>query len=70
MSNNQRIYDRKIPDFGDVMTVEVFRESIKNGLFTTFDGSGYFCKDNKMSRQHEVFSAPPLDATHVCWFNK
>ncbi len=37
--------------------------------FSNFDGSGYWVKDGKKSRD-EIFSTPRLDATHIVWYNK
>ena len=63
-------YTDEIPSYGDLIPIEDWLENVANGLFINFDGSGYYCKDDKMNRKNEVFSNPPLDATHVCWFNK
>jgi hypothetical protein len=37
--------------------------------FSNYDGSGYWVKDGKKSRD-EIFSTPRLDATHIVWYNK
>lgn len=63
-------YTSEIPDYGHIMTIEEWNDAVESGMFITLDGSGYYCKDGKMNRNNEVFSNPPLDATHVCWFNK
>ena len=67
-------YTEEIPDYGDVMTIKEWNECVECGLFTNYDGCGYFCKDGKMDRTLEVFSPKAaqteIDATHVCWFNK
>lgn len=66
----KRVYDKDIDnDFGDLMTVEVWEECVAGGCFCNYDGSGYWIKNGKASRD-EVFSTPKLDATHVIWYNK
>lgn len=65
-----RLYDEELPKYGDLMTVEDWKEDVESGSFINTDGSGYWVKDGKMSRDDEVFSSPQLDATHVMWFNK
>ncbi len=51
------------------MTVEDWNEAVKSGIFTDYDGQGYWVKDDFIS-DDEVFSTPALDATHVVWYNK
>lgn len=63
-------YTEEIPKYGHLMTIEDWLKNVACGNFTNYDGSGYYCKDGKMDCDNEVFSNPPLDATHVCWFNK
>jgi hypothetical protein len=64
-----REYKGEVYKFADVFTVEDWESSVNEGLFIDYDGSGYWVKDGKESRD-EVFSTPPLDATHVAWYNK
>ena len=68
-SKKIRSYKGEVFDFADVMTVQEWQEAVKDGWFISDDGSGYWVKDGKESRD-EVFSTPPLDATHVAWYNK
>ena len=67
-------YSEEIPKYADVMTSEEWNESVECGMFTNYDGVGYFCKDGKMDTSLEVFSIEgrlkSKDATHVAWFNK
>lgn len=63
-------YNREIPDYGDVMTIDEWNDAVELGLFTTYDGQGYYCKDGKMSNLEVFTVTTPHDATHVCWFNK
>lgn len=53
----------------DIYTVEEWTQAVKDGCFCNYDGSGYWVKDGLKSGD-EVFSTPPLDATHVVWYNK
>ncbi len=71
MEKCNRLYNEKIepdPD-NDIYTVEEWEKEVSNGWFVTYDGSGYWVKNNCKS-DDEVFSTPKLDATHVIWFNK
>jgi hypothetical protein len=65
-----RDYTEEVPEDADVYTVDDFNQAVKEGSFGNYDGSGYWVKDDKMSREDEFFSSLPLDATHVAWFNK
>jgi hypothetical protein len=66
-------YNMEPYDFGDLMTVEEFREAVKHGSFIDYDGSGHPMKDGKMSR-FDVYPSEvdeiPKDATHILWFNR
>lgn len=69
-----RVYDEEVFDFADcdscdVYTVKDFNEAVTDGIFTDYDGSGYWVKDGKECSE-EVFHSPQLDATHVAWYNK
>lgn len=64
-----REYSGEVYEFADVFTVEDWESAVNEGLFIDYDGSGYWVKDGKSSRD-EVFSTFPLDATHVAWYNK
>lgn len=66
-------YEEPIPEYGHVMTMEEFRESVRLGMFIDYDGSGYPAKDGKMMRKYirpSDLDQIPEDATHVVWFNK
>lgn len=64
-----RQYNREVPDYADIFTVEEWNQSVKDGWFNNYDGDGYWVKDN-MQCSDEVFSSQPEDATHVAWYNK
>ena len=72
-NKDERKYTAKLPDYGDLYTVEEWKEALQDGSFISEDGSGYWVKNGLMCRDwnEEVFAATrPLDATHVMWFNK
>lgn len=66
-------YTQDIPDYGDVMTVEHFRQACKAGAFIDYDGVGHPAKDGRMGhsevRPSRLAEIPP-DATHIVWFNR
>lgn len=64
-----------IPDYGDLMTIENFKELCESQMFTDYDGSGYYSDGKIMTR----IPASPFEITngkiddrwsHVVWFNK
>lgn len=65
----EREYTEEVYEFADVFTVGEWESAVDDGYFINDDGSGYWVKDGKSSSD-EVFSTPPLDATHVAWYNK
>ena len=67
-------YNDEIPDFGAVMTVKEFEESVEDNGFTDYDGAGCPVKDGMMCNAYNISPSAmdriPTDATHVVWFNK
>lgn len=67
-------YTAEIPDYGDVMTIEDFRQCVADGSFIDYDGFGYPIKDNKCDNQKPISPSTvdsiPKDATHFVWFNR
>ncbi len=67
-------YDRDLPTYGDLMTVEDFMECVSCGLFIDYDGSGHPVKNGRMSKLNiypsQCPGVIPEDATHIMWFNK
>lgn len=70
-------YDMPVPDYGDLMTVEEFRNDVESTCLVDYDGIGSLAKMidgevkvswNRISPS-QVDSIPP-DVTHVVWFNK
>ncbi len=66
--NPLRTYNRPVPTYAHLMTVEEWLLS-KNVSFGNYDGSGYWVKDDMICND-EVFTSNPQDATHVAWFDK
>lgn len=63
-------FKRAIPDYADIFTIKDWKEITESGGINSDDGTGYWCKDGKESRD-EVFSGTEAgDATHVAWYNK
>lgn len=67
-------YSDDLDKNGDVMTVEDFRESVRDGMFIDYDGFGHPVRDGKMDgsfmvRPSSVVSIP-ADATHIIWYNR
>ena len=65
--NYYRQLDNKWDD--DIYTVEEWNAAVESGMFTNWDGSGYWVK-NDLKSDDEVFSTLQEDATHVVWYNK
>lgn len=61
------------PDYGDLMSVDEFAQSVEDGSFIDYDGYGYWAVADKMSdvvvRPSTVDDKPEW-ATHVIWFNR
>ena len=71
----------KIPDYGDIMTVEEFEECVESGAFIDYDGHGYFCNPETNVRDCSWKVFPSTIGTlayktqrsqwsHVIWFNR
>ena len=62
-------------EYGDIFTVEEFKELVKEGMFIDYDGSGIPAKlegvvDDSINIYPSRLDKIPEDATHVIWFNK
>ncbi len=68
---NKREYTKEIHHNEDteIYPVSAWSQLVELGMIGNYDGSGYWVKDGKASRD-EVFSTPELDATHVIWYSK
>lgn len=71
-TNSTRAYTKDITKqkYGDLYTVDEWKESVENGWIMDDDGSGYWVKDGLECRDCDVFYSEPKDATHVMWYNK
>lgn len=65
----RREYDRPVPKYGDLMTIEEWNDAVNDGYIMDDDGSGYWVKDG-MTCDDSVFGTDQEDATHVIWYNK
>lgn len=69
-----------IPDYGDHMTMEEFREYVVGGGFNDMDGHAHYATATEMWSGWEAETYVDLSAvargttdpkwTHVVWFNK
>lgn len=64
-------------NFGDLIDVEEFRISLEFGLFTDYDGYGYWATDTHHDEENCLSPSqlilefnPPSWATHILWFNR
>jgi len=64
-----------IPDYGDVMTLNEFKNFCRNGMFVDSDGYGHYIDDDKMTD----ITIHPSDVKHkslryslnkIIWFNR
>lgn len=66
---------KPIPSYGDHMTIEEFKENCDDGMFTEYDGSGYYATESEVSNIEALPSRIKNGIietgwTHVVWFNK
>lgn len=62
-----------IPDYGDLIALDEFREDVESGGFTDDDGSGNWATETEMSDidvNLRDLTPPNPKFTHVVWFNK
>lgn len=60
-------------DQGDLMTINIFKEQVRHGVFTNDDGTGYFCIPKDYSSRDMIDCRniqPRPEHTHVIWFSK
>lgn len=66
------MWQNRIPDYADHMTIEEMYSGIMCTCFTDYDGFGYYSTEDKESDiefKPSNFN-PPAWATHVTWYNK
>ena len=56
-------------DFGDCYNIDDFMEEVRTGMFTSYDGDGYFY-DGEGNQVGNVWDSIPENAEFVLWFNK
>lgn len=66
---------RPIPEYGDLFTVEQFKEMCDSGCLINSDGSGEYATETACSRVEALPSdfkrgIINRDYTHVVWYNK
>lgn len=67
---------RKIPDYGEVMTLQEFVEQCKHHFFMNDDGSGYYAESTEtmtdlVCRPSDVANGNITEGyNYVIWFNK
>jgi len=70
-------WSHDLPDYGDLLTLEEFVETCRDGGFINYDGSGYYCNGDNGEAQN--ISARPGNITrdridyrftHVMWYNR
>lgn len=49
LHRGRTVYDEKLPDFGDVISVADFRDACKAGMFIDYDGFGHPMKNDRMA---------------------
>lgn len=57
-------------DFGDCWPIDAFMEEVHCGMFTSYDGSGYFYDEDGNQVGNVWDSYIPENAKFVLWFNK
>ena len=66
-------YKNTLTTFGDLMTVQEFKDAVKENFLIDSDGSGNVVKDNLEAEwviYPSIVHLIPEDATHIIWFNK
>ena len=64
-----------IPDYSNRMTIPDFVDACKCGMFTDYDGCGYYATETEMTNQ-EIRPSDVLkkqynpEYSHVVWFNR
>jgi len=66
---------KKLSEFGDLMTLQDFKECCECGGFIDYDGYGYY-SDGKMQSDIAIYPSDIMsgkyrkDFSHVVWFNR
>lgn len=65
----------EIPEYGDVLTLQIFINYCLNNILIDYDGVGNYATEKEMSDEivfpsHIVDGKVNYNYTHVVWFNK
>ena len=66
---------KPIPEYGDLMKLEDFERSCKQGCFIDYDGSGCY-SDGKQMSDKDIIPSDVINGkvdrswSHVVWFNR
>lgn len=64
-----------LPDYGDLIELSEFVANCNDGLFSDYDGTGYYAIPGFHSKKYAIpsqITAGVIDSnwTHVAWFNR
>mgnify|MGYP003396383695 FL=1 len=67
-----------IPNYGDKFSIDEFHKGVRSGLFTDYDGHGYYATEKEMTCIRVYlpdFRGPQLGDIHhvypnIIWFNR
>ena len=69
-----------IPSYGDLMTIEEFKDTVDCGGFIDYDGYGHFATEDHTMGITKVYPSEVKEdflemcrehkITHICWFNR
>jgi hypothetical protein len=64
----------EIPNYGDLMTLEDFKEACECGAFIDYDGYGNYAFEDKVSnietRPSKFLKKRDNRFTHIVWYNR
>ena len=66
------MYKDKLTEYGDLMTIEVFKTYVDDGFFIDYDGYGRIVKDKLMGGYVKTSRIANItdDETHIMWYNR
>jgi len=64
-----RNYKSLAPEYAELIPVDEWEAGESLGLYQLDDGSGYWVRNGKQSRD-SVHNSEKEDATHVAWYSK
>jgi len=60
----------KVPEYGELYTIEEFAKLVRMGGITEDDGNGYWSDGEYCDDSTDVLAGKGSRNTHVVWFNK